>query len=107
MTFCPLCNTALVFDRTLDGQLLDFGTSGNLRNSDLVMYDRQTETWWQQFGGDAVVGELTGEKLTPVPAQLLAWEDAQAAHPDADVLSRSMMAAESGATTTTLSVAWR
>ncbi len=88
VTFCPLCNTALVFERTLDGQLLDFGTSGNLRNSDLVMFDRQTETWWQQFGGDGVVGELTGKKLTPVPAQLTAWEDARATHPDADVLSR-------------------
>jgi Protein of unknown function (DUF3179) len=49
VTYCPLCNAALVFERTLDGQVLDFGTTGKLRNSDLVMYDRQTENWWQQF----------------------------------------------------------
>ncbi|MEX1277564.1 MAG: DUF3179 domain-containing (seleno)protein [Chloroflexota bacterium] len=47
ITFCPLCHTAIAFDRTLDGRVLDFGTTGNLRHSDLVMYDRQTETWWQ------------------------------------------------------------
>ena len=44
-TFCPLCNSAIVFDRRLDGVTLDFGTSGKLRNSDLVMWDRQTESW--------------------------------------------------------------
>lgn len=54
VTFCPLCNTALVFDRRVQGRTLDFGVSGNLRNSDLVMYDRQTESWWQQFGGRAL-----------------------------------------------------
>ena len=57
ITFCPLCNTAIAFERELDGRLLDFGTTGKLRDSDLVMYDRQTESWWQQFGGEAVVGE--------------------------------------------------
>ena len=50
VTFCPLCNAAIVFDRRLaDGRVLDFGTTGKLRNSDLVMYDRQTESWWQQL----------------------------------------------------------
>ena len=48
VTFCPLCNTTLAFDRRFDGRVLDFGTTGYLRHSDLVMYDRQTETWWQQ-----------------------------------------------------------
>jgi hypothetical protein len=47
VTFCPLCNTAIVFDRRVGGKTLDFGVSGNLRNSDLIMYDRQTESWWQ------------------------------------------------------------
>jgi hypothetical protein len=56
VTFCPLCNTALVFDRRVKGDVLDFGTTGKLRHSDLVMYDRQSESWWQQFGGDALVG---------------------------------------------------
>ncbi|NUN14856.1 MAG: DUF3179 domain-containing protein [Myxococcales bacterium] len=88
VTFCPLCNTALAFDRRLDGLLLDFGTTGNLRHSDLVMYDRQTESWWQQFGGEAIVGELAGSRLTPVPARIVAWEDFARDHPDGQVLSR-------------------
>ena len=87
VTFCPLCNTTIVFDRRLDGRLLDFGTTGNLRNSDLVMYDRQTESWWQQFGGEAVVGELAGRKLRTLPAAIVAWEDFERAHPDGKVLS--------------------
>jgi Protein of unknown function (DUF3179) len=88
VTFCPLCNTALVFDRRLDGHVLDFGTTGNLRHSDLVMYDRRTESWWQQFGGEAVVGELAGKTLEQVPARIVAWEDFVAGHPDGQVLSR-------------------
>jgi hypothetical protein len=88
VTFCPLCNTALVFDRRLEGRTLDFGTTGNLRNSDLVMYDRQTESWWQQFGGEAVVGELAGAELPQLPARIVAWEDFASRHPDGDVLSR-------------------
>jgi hypothetical protein len=70
VTFCPLCNTGLVFDRRLDGQVLEFGTTGKLRNSDLVMYDRTTESWWQQFLGEAIVGELTGRQLGMIPARL-------------------------------------
>jgi hypothetical protein len=88
VTFCPLCNTAIAFDRRLDGRTLDFGTTGNLRNSDLVMYDRQTQSWWQQFGGDALVGELTGAKLERVPARILAWEDFAREHPRGTVLTR-------------------
>ena len=70
VTFCPLCNTAVVFDRRVAGKVLDFGTTGKLRNSDLVMYDRQTETWWQQFLGEAIIGELMGTVLKVVPARL-------------------------------------
>jgi hypothetical protein len=88
VTFCPLCNTAIVFDRRLDGRLLDFGTTGNLRHSDLVMYDRQTESWWQQFGGEAVVGELAGAELEQLPARIVAWEDFAGRHPDGEVLSQ-------------------
>jgi Protein of unknown function (DUF3179) len=88
VTFCPLCNTAIVFDRRHDGRVLDFGTTGNLRHSDLVMYDRQTESWWQQFGGEAVVGELAGAELELVPSRIVAWEDFAARHPDGGVLSR-------------------
>jgi hypothetical protein len=88
VTFCPLCNTALVFERTLEGRVLDFGTTGNLRFSDLVMYDRQTESWWQQATGEAIVGELTGERLTFLPAQIVSLADFSAAYPAGDVLSR-------------------
>jgi len=89
VTFCPLCNTTIVFDRRLDGRVLDFGTTGNLRNSDLVMYDRQTESWWQQFGGEAVVGELAGQKLRMLPAAIVAWEEFRRTHSDGKVLSRN------------------
>jgi Protein of unknown function (DUF3179) len=88
VTFCPLCNTAIVFDRRLDGRVLDFGTTGNLRHSDLVMYDRQTESWWQQFGGEAVVGELAGAELELIPSRIVAWEDFAGRHPDGKVLSQ-------------------
>jgi hypothetical protein len=88
VTFCPLCNTALVFERELDGVVHDFGTTGNLRFSDLVMYDRQTESWWQQATGEAIVGELTGKRLTFLPAQIASLADFEVAHRDGDVLSR-------------------
>jgi hypothetical protein len=88
VTFCPLCNTAIVFDRRLDGRTLDFGTTGNLRNSDLVMYDRQTESWWQQFGGEALVGELTGSRLEQLPSRITAWAEFRREHSDGKVLSR-------------------
>jgi hypothetical protein len=90
VTFCPLCNTAIAFDRVLEGDdtVYDFGTTGNLRFSDLVMWDRQTESWWQQITGEAIVGELTGARLTPLPAQILGWGTFREQFPDADVLSR-------------------
>jgi hypothetical protein len=88
VTFCPLCNTAIVFDRRVDGETLDFGTTGNLRDSDHVMYDRQTESWWQQFGGRALVGELTGSKLEQLPTRILAWRDFEREHSGGTVLSR-------------------
>jgi hypothetical protein len=82
VTFCPLCNTGLVFDRRLDGQVLEFGTTGKLRNSDLVMYDRTTESWWQQFLGEAIVGELTGKQLAMVPARLESFATFKQRAPD-------------------------
>jgi hypothetical protein len=88
VTFCPLCNTALAFDRRVGGRVFDFGTTGNLRNSDLVMWDRQTQSWWQQFTGEAIVGELTGQHLTPLPALIIAWDDFQRAYPQGQVLAR-------------------
>ncbi|MGI8424858.1 MAG: DUF3179 domain-containing protein [Chloroflexota bacterium] len=88
VTFCPLCNTALVFDRRLDGTHHDFGVSGNLRHSDLLMWDRQTESWWQQATGQAIVGELAGKRLTMIPAQIVSWQDFRTTWPRGDVLSR-------------------
>ena len=88
VTFCPLCNSSLVFDRRVEGETLTFGTTGNLRNSDLVMWDRQTESWWQQLTGEAVVGALTGTKLEALPSQTLSWSDFKERYPDGDVLSR-------------------
>ena len=90
LTFCPLCNATIAFARELpDGQVLDFGTSGNLRNSDLIMYDRQTFSWWQQFTGDAIVGELTGTMLEFLPSQIISWDDFKANYPEGSVLSRN------------------
>ena len=73
VTYCPLCNASIVFDRRLDGQTLEFGTTGNLRRSDLVMYDRQTESWFQQYDGTGLFGQLAGKRLTALPARLNPW----------------------------------
>lgn len=86
VTFCPLCNAAIVFDARVKGQHLTFGTTGKLRHSDLVMYDRQTGTWWQQFTGIGIVGELTGTMLEMLPARLESWESFLERHPDGRVL---------------------
>ncbi len=85
VTYCPLCNSAIVFDRRLDGRVLDFGTTGKLRNSDMVMYDRQTESWWQQFLGEAIVGELVGQRLKIIPARLESFEIYRKRQPDREV----------------------
>jgi hypothetical protein len=88
ISFCPLCNTAIAFKRTLNGQVFDFGTTGRLRYSNLIMYDRQTETWWQQATGDAIAGEHTGAQLEFYPATMISWADFKKLHPDGKVLSR-------------------
>jgi len=88
VTFCPLCNSALVFDRRIDGETYEFGTSGLLRNSDLVMYDRTTESLWQQFTGEGIVGDLTGEQLTFLPSSLVSFANFRDAFPKGIVLSQ-------------------
>ena len=93
VTYCPLCNSALVFERTLDtpdGQVeLDFGTSGRLYQSNLVMYDRQSRNLWTQFEGEGIIGErFLGAELTRVPAWLFGFAELRELHPDAQVLSR-------------------
>ncbi len=86
ITYCPLCNSAVVFDRRLEDRTLEFGTTGKLRHSDLVMYDRQTETWWQQFLGEAIVGELTGRALRALPSRLESFAEFRARAPAGRVL---------------------
>lgn len=88
VTFCPLCNAAIAFDRRLEGRLLDFGTTGKLRHSDLVMYDRQTESWWQQFTGEAIIGDLTGKRLKMIPASIVGYGHFKETHPRGLLLSR-------------------
>jgi hypothetical protein len=89
VTYCPLCNSSLVFDRDLEGVgVLRLGTTGNLRKSDLVMWDDRTQSWWQQFTGEAIVGKLTGRQLEILPSQTLSFADFKARYPDAEVLSR-------------------
>jgi hypothetical protein len=88
VTFCPLCNSGIVFERVVDGATLDFGTSGKLYKSDLVMYDRQTHSLWSQLEGRAIVGERAGNRLKLVPANTLSFEEWRAMHPNGKVLSR-------------------
>jgi hypothetical protein len=88
VTFCPLCGSALAFDRGVDGQILEFGVSGKLHNNDLVMYDRETETLWQQITGEAIVGELFGKRLKQIPLNGMRWSQFKEQFPDAKVLSR-------------------
>ncbi len=86
VTYCPLCNTGIVFDRRVEGRTLSFGTTGKLRRSDLVMYDRQTESWWQQYTGEAIVGALAGAKLAMLPARLESWAEFRERAPEGKVL---------------------
>jgi len=88
VTYCPLCNSALVFDRRVNGQILEFGVSGKLRNSDMVMYDRQTQSWWQQAIGTATVGELTGTELTSLPSRMLGWAQFKQEFPGGVVMAQ-------------------
>ena len=86
VTFCPLCNSAPVFDRRVGGEVLSFGVSGKLRNSDMVMYDRETESWWQQALGQGVVGVHTGTQLTQLVSWMEGWEGFAARNPDGLVM---------------------
>ncbi len=93
VTYCPLCNSALAFDRRVGDRVLDFGTSGSLYQSALVMYDRQTESLWAHFTGEGVIGHYAGTRLAPIAVQTLSFEQLLAQHPDALVLTRDTGAA--------------
>jgi hypothetical protein len=88
VTFCPLCNASIVFNRRVGGAVLDFGTTGKLRKSDLVMYDRQTESWWQQFTGTGIVGTHAGTVLEQLASTIASFADFRKAYPEGRVLSR-------------------
>lgn len=86
VTFCPLCNSGITFDRRTPHGVLSFGVSGKLRNSDMVMYDRETESWWQQAMGEAIVGELVGTELKQLPTWMESWAQFTARNPDGLVM---------------------
>ncbi|PWE28788.1 hypothetical protein DDZ14_18660 [Maritimibacter sp. 55A14] len=87
VTYCPLCNSAMVFDRRVNGQLRTFGVSGKLRNSDMVMYDRETESWWQQAIGEGIVGHHTGDRLRQLPSWMESWDQFRARNPEGLVMA--------------------
>jgi hypothetical protein len=88
VTFCPLCNSGIVFERVVNGTTLDFGTSGKLYKSDLVMYDRQSHSLWAQMEERAIVGTYAGTRLKLIPANTISFEEWRATHPAGKVLSR-------------------
>ncbi|KAG2479965.1 MAG: hypothetical protein NPMRd3_170015 [Nitrosopumilales archaeon] len=87
VTYCPLCFTNQVFERVIDGKEVEFGTSGKLYNSNLVMYDRLTDSYWSQALGVAITGELTGYELKRIPFDVISWADWKTLHPDTLVLT--------------------
>jgi hypothetical protein len=88
VTFCPLCNSSIVFDRRVEGETLEFGVSGKLRNSDMIMYDRQTDSWWQQFTGEGIVGHYNETLLDIVPSLVIGFGDFAERYPEGEVMSR-------------------
>ncbi len=88
VTYCPLCNSAIVFSRTVDGEVREFGVSGKLRRSDLIMFDRTNESLWQQLTGEAIVGVDAGTVLDFLPALIVSFEEFAAAHPAGMVLNQ-------------------
>ena len=87
VTFCPLCNSGITFDRRVGDRVLSFGVSGKLRNSDMVMYDRETESWWQQAIGTGIVGEMNGVELTTLPTWMESWRQFAERNPDGLVMA--------------------
>lgn len=87
VTYCPLCYTTQVFERTINGQEVEFGTSGKLYNSNLLMYDRLTGSYWSQGLGVAVTGDLSGSMLRAVPFDVITWGDWKRLHPDSMALT--------------------
>ncbi len=87
VTFCPLCGTGVAFSSNVAGKVTEFGVSGLLYNSDVLLYDKNTESLWSQIMGVAISGALVGEKLKSIPISHTTWRDWLAQHPDTRVLS--------------------
>lgn len=87
ITYCPLCGTAMVFDRRIDGKVRNFGVSGLLYQSDVLMYDRESESLWSQLAMKAVSGSQAGNKLRWLPSEHISWKAWRKKHPDGQVLS--------------------
>ncbi|MEL6894169.1 MAG: DUF3179 domain-containing protein [Actinomycetota bacterium] len=90
VTYCPLCNTAVSFDRRVDGDVLRFGVSGLLRNSDLVMWDDATTSLWQQITGEGIVGDFAGTELEVIPTSIVSYREVLENFPEAESLSRDL-----------------
>jgi hypothetical protein len=86
VTWCPLCGSAVVYDREVDGQTLEFGVSGKLADDDLVMYDRETGSEWKQSLGEAIAGPLEGAELAVLPAAVTTVERFREDHPDGVII---------------------
>ncbi|WP_299882105.1 DUF3179 domain-containing protein [uncultured Sulfitobacter sp.] len=87
VTFCPLCNSAMSFDRRVRGQVLRFGVTGKLRRSDMVMYDRETQSWWQQAEGRGIVGRMNGVQLRQLPSWMESWAAFKSRNPQGLVMA--------------------
>ena len=88
ITYCPLCGSGIAYERKIDGNPVEFGVSGKLYNSNLVMYDRKTDTYWTQIDGNAIVGQLTGQRLTSISIDTVVWRDWKENNADSMVLSQ-------------------
>lgn len=86
ITFCPLCGSGVAFERRLDGNTVELGVSGLLHNSDLIFYDRASESLWQQITGEAIAGPHRGSTLSTVPLVMTTWKEWRTAHPHTEVL---------------------
>ena len=89
VTYCPRCNSAAVFERTVGTLTLEFGAASALRSENRILFDEPTESWWQQATGESIAGELAGYRLRPAASALISWSDFKQAHPEGTVLSQS------------------
>lgn len=87
ITYCPLCGSGMAFDSIINGKRLEFGVSGLLYNSDVLLYDRQSKSLWSQIMSTAVTGNMKGTRLKSIPIAHTTWRDWQSRHPDTEVLS--------------------